>query len=207
MEINELSLNTNILSLGAILGNSGSESLIQAINDRSGGGSFFSSDQDPFKQGFQNFMSTVIEPIRQVKYTLAATANKLFKRDEYRSITDVNDLRKGIPPCMQLGVIYHPVVRKQLEEGEIDGFGIDPLTLCDEDPYEDVLMSGYCEVHSSNMNDKGEIEMSYIERTDAPEMTEDEIRHLRNTREFIDLFVNDPETRNYDVTDYPSLKS
>ena len=67
MELASLSLNSNLFSLGALLGTSGSADLISSINQRCGAGSFFGSMDDPFRAGYQAFMTSVVEPIRQVQ--------------------------------------------------------------------------------------------------------------------------------------------
>lgn len=201
VQIRELQLNTNILSLGSLLGSSGQQDLINNLNAQCGGGSFFGSINDPFRTGFESFMSTVIEPIRQVQQTLAATANQLLKPDKYRPITSEKDLEGGIPPCMQLGVVYYAPIRQMLEEERIDGFGIDPKTLEDDDPFESVLSSGHVEIHSDFLGANGEYEVHWQETTTDPSLSTDEIESLRATREYIDNYLNDEETSALDFTD------
>ena len=202
--IRELTLSTNILSLGSLLGTSGSQDLINNINARCGAGSFFGNPMtDPFYTGFQSFMNQVIEPIRQVQHTLANTANALLKPDVYRSITSEADLQNGIPPCMQLGVIYHEPIRKMLEEERIDGFGIDPKTLAPEDPFYAVCYSGHVEVHSDFVDKDGYVDTHILQNTDDPAITYAEAMCLRETREFLSSFVTAEETKIYDPTDYP----
>lgn len=205
VQIQELQLNTNLLSLGAILGTSGHQDLIRNINAQSGAGSYFGSMSDPFRTGFQVFMSTVVEPIRQVQNTLLGTANKLLKQDVYRPITNVKELEEGIPPCMQLGVIYYQPIRQMLEEERIDGFGIDPKTLWDEDPYESVINSGRAIIHSSLLGENGEYDITWTEKSIDPEMTIEEKYALEMTRDFIDEFIEDEDTKHMDFTDFPSL--
>lgn len=205
MRISELSLSSNILSIGSLLGSSGSQELIQSINHRCGGGSFFGSESDPLRTGFVNFMNTVIEPIRQVRMTMAATVNKLMKADVYRPIDSLKELEAGIPSCMQMGIVYYEPVRQMLEEERIDGFGIDPKTLEDEDPYASLIASGKVEIHSSLLNDKGEFEIQFTEKSTDPDLSFEEIRALDQTRQFIDQFLNDEITSSLDFTDYPNL--
>lgn len=207
MNISSLSLNTNILSLGNLLGSNGSQELIQGINSRAGTVNFFSNlEMDPFRNGFQNFMTQVVAPIREVGMVLQQTANKLFNKDVIRPITSVEELKKGIPPCMVEPIIYYAPIRQMLEEERIDGFGIDPKTLNEEDPYESVLASGYVdEIHSTTLNKEGIVEMSFTEKSTDPELSHDDIDALRDTRKFIDAFMKDKKTAHMDFTNYPSL--
>lgn len=205
MQISHMSLDTNILSLGAILGQSSSQSLINSINARCGGGSFFNTNNDPFRTGFEHFMQQVVNPIRNVGITLANTAKQIFQQDVMRPITTPKELERGIPPAMQLPIIYYPPIRQMLDEERIDGFGIDPATLEDEDPYATVLESDFVELHSTTVNAKGEFTMHHWEKSTDPELTEEEKMAIRLTREYIDIFMNDPETQSLDFTDYPNL--
>lgn len=205
VQINELQLNTNILSLGAILGTSGQQDLINNINARCGGGSFFGSMADPFRTGFQSFMNTVIEPIRQVRQTLEQTASKLANPDRFRPITSMEDLQQGIPPCMHLGIVYYKPIRQMLEEERIDGFGIDPSTLMDEDPYESVINSGRVMIHSSLLGPNGEYTVTWTEKSIDPEISFEEKMALDLTRQYIDEFRMSEETKHLDFTSYPDL--
>lgn len=205
MNISSLQLNTNILSLGALLGTSGHQNLIDSINARCGGSSFFGSMNDPFRNNFQSFMTTVIQPIREVQQQLAVTNMALTRADEYRPIESVEDLEKGIPPAMHLGIVYYSPIRKMLEDERIDGFGINPRTLMDEDPFESVLNSGRVEIHSSLLGKNGEYEVNFTEKTTDPIMSETDMDALRRTREFIDQFMQNEDTKACDFTNFPNL--
>lgn len=207
MELGALTLNSNLFSLGALLGTSGSQDLINNINQRCGAGSFFGSMDDPFRAGYKAFMTTVVEPIRQVQQKLFSTAKALFNKDEYRPIDSREELEKGIPPCMQLGIIYYAPMRRMLEEESIDGFGIDPKTLREDDPYAPVLESGHKVLHSTLLEKDGSFEIVWHEYTDSPEMTDREIDALRRTRDYIDRFIVDDETQCFDFTSFPDLHS
>ena len=200
MNIRELSFNSNLTSLGAILGTCGSQSLIDGINEQCGSGSFFGNmERDPFSTGFYNFMQQVIEPLRETKHLLETVSAQVQEPDVFKAITTVEELRKGIPPCMQLGVIYHPPVRQMLEEERIDGFGINPKTLEKKDPYEDLIKSGKWEGNSLDI--QGEwAGVTFYEKSTDPELTYEEIRCLEATRKFIDKFMADEETKHYDPT-------
>lgn len=206
MHIQELTLNTNILSLGSLLGTNGQQELLNNINSRYGGGSFFGSVSDPFREGFQNYMHQVVEPIRAVKNILHNTVNALMNPDVARAIDSISELERGIPPCMQLPIIYTPIIRQLLEEERIDGFGIDPKTLREDDPYACPLKNGYVELHSSNLGKNGEYEIVFCHDTSAPELSDEEIQAIRSTREYIERFYHEEATRNMDFTSYPDLR-
>ena len=205
MNFTELSLNTNILSLGGILGTTGSQQLINNINAQCGGASFFGSDLDPFRSGFHSFMTQIVQPIREAQVTLSNATHAMLNPDVYRPIDSVEELEKGIPPCMQLGIIYHPPIRKMLEEERIAGFGIDHKTLMKEDPFANPLKSGYIELHSTMLGPNGEYTIEFIDSTDDPPLSFKDKEALRATREYIDRFLQEELTRETDFTNYPNL--
>lgn len=206
MNIQALSLNSNILSLGALLGTTGTQELIDGINQRAGAGNFFGSALDPFSTGFQHFMSEVMTPIYQIQDQLSTAVNQIFKKDEIRAIDSIEELEQGIPPCMMYPIIYYAPVRQMLEEERIDGFGIDPRNLDPEDPYESLLKSGVIEnITSDTLNDDCELEFTWTEKTGDPELTIEEQYAISDTRRFIDLFMENDETKHLDFTNYPRL--
>lgn len=206
MQMEALSLDSNMFSLGALLGTSGSQQLLQTINNKYGGGSFFGSMEDPFRSGYSAFMNTIVQPLRAVQKAVASTAKALFSKDKYRAIDSRKELEKGIPPCMQLGIIYYPPIRKMLESESIDGFGFKPEELREDDPYQPLLDNGYKEFSSDTLKD-GKLELNWYEYTDSPELEDDEIKALRKTREYIDRFIVDDETQCFDFTSFPDLHS
>ena len=204
MNVSEMSLDTNILSLGSLLGSTGSQELVRDINRHCGNSTFFGSADDPFRQGFARFMETIAVPIRQVGMQVKSAVDKIFKKDEIRPIVSMKDLQH-IPPCMHAPIIYHPPVRKMLEEERIDGFGIDPKKLEDGDIYNDVLESGHCWISSDTLGKDGSIEYTTFESSDAPELTKEECMDILATRYFLNQIMEDEKTEHFDVTDFPNL--
>ena len=208
MQVSTMSLDSSILDLGALLGTGGSESLIRNINQRCGNTAFFGSASDPFREGFNTFMTQIVQPIRDMGRAIEKATNKLFDKDQIRPITCRNDL-KHIPPCMHLPIVYTPAVRKLLEEERIDGFGINPKDLEEEDPYLRSLNSG-AEIHSSTLDKNGEVMITVAlgDKDEDPYFIEDltDRFYVRTAREYIEMFLEDPETKHLDPTDYPNIK-
>lgn len=207
MVVNQLSLDSNVLDIGALLGTSGRQDLVREINAHCGGGSFFGTEMDPYKDSYSSFINTIVAPIRQARNDLMQVSSNLFKVDQYRAITSVAELEKGIPPCMRIGIITYPPLRKQLEEERIDGFGMKAENLPEEDVYGRLISNGQFEIHSSTLGKNGEIEVNWEFSTDDPEVTREELDMLEDTRAFIDKFMSDDDTKYLDFTDYPNLHS
>lgn len=204
MIIDALSLNSNMYSLGSILGGNSQQDLLNQINQSAGGGSFFGSMLDPMRTGYQMFMQQVVEPIRQSAIELNRIAIQLTNPNVIRPIDSIETLKQGIPPCMQLPIVYYEPIRTMLNEDRIDGFGIDPKTLQIEDPYKDMVENGKYILHSTTIKD-GKVEIVFKRNTTDPKLTPEEVMDISITRDFIDRFMSDDETRHMDFTDFPSL--
>lgn len=205
--VTELSLDTNIFSLGSVLGTNGSAELVSQINAASGAGSYFGSEQDPFKAGFQAFMSQVVQPITTSSMLFSGVAATVHKPDAIRPITSIEDLKEGIPSAMYGPILYHQPIREMAEQERIYGFGINPNTLEEKDIYNNALTSGYVELIPENIDKDGYATTTYSWSSDDPELTSEEIEAIRDTRAYIDEFYNSEETRHMDFTDYPMLRS
>lgn len=204
MRIDTLSVNSNLFSLGSLLGGGSQQVLLNNIELETGGSSFFGSAADPMREGFQMFMTDVVEPIRQSAEELRMVAVGFKDLDEYRSITCLDDLKGGIPPCMRLGIITYKPLRDMFNEEKIDGFGFKPEELPVDDPYKDICESGKVTVHSSTIKDN-KVEVEYKSSSDDPELTPEQASDLSATRDYIDEFMEDPKTRHLDFTDVNSL--
>lgn len=207
MIVSRLSLNTNMLDLGAMLGTQGSVELIRQINRNAGSGSFFGGATDPFREDFLAFQNTIVEPIRAAGQMVVDVVGDIINPDKYRSITSEAELAKGIPPCMQLGVVYFEPVRSGIDDGVLDGFGIDPTKMVDGDPFENICKSGDSGwLASKDLNDKGEFSLTYTYDSTDPELTPEQAMCLTETRDYLRDFMEDENTKFIDPTDYPNLR-
>lgn len=204
MIVQQVMLDSSAIDAGALLGTTGRQELINSINARCGGSSFFGSEQNPYRDQYFSFMSKIVAPLRQAKEKLLVASNLLYKVDSYRAIDSLAELEKGIPPCMHMGIITYPPIRQMLEEERIDGFGIKPEHLPDEDVYGRLINNGRVELYDG-FSTTGEF--TTVEKICSldPEMTPEELDALEVTRQFIDQFISDEDTRYMDFTDYPSL--
>ena len=56
MLVQTMQLDTNLVNLSSLLGVRGHQEVLQHINQNAGG-SYYGSESDPFRQGFQTFMN------------------------------------------------------------------------------------------------------------------------------------------------------
>lgn len=202
-----MTLDSNVFSLSSIMGTSSQQSVIDAVGARCGGGSFFNTNQDPFRTGFEHFMQQVVLPTQQVKITLANTAKSIMMDDRIRPINSLEALSAGIPPAMYMPILYYAPIRALLEQGSITGFGIRPEDLEEEDPYEIPLANGYVRELRDAVDDDGlEIQFCEVLSSDAMDLSDDEIDDIQETRDFIDKFLSDEDTAYMDFTDFPDIR-
>ncbi len=204
--ISSTTIGINFPSLGGILGTSVSADLLSELNRSNFGAQFFGSAMDPFRQGFESFMTQVVTPIREAAQSLKKTADKMFMKDEIKPIITTDDLQH-IPPSMHLPIVYYAPIRELLAERRIDGFGIDEKDLDVEDPYERLINNGRQEVNVDYLKkNDGIITFESRFESNDPQLTEDQLGAIEQTRLFLDSFLGGAETEHLDPTDYPSLR-
>lgn len=208
--ITNIDLDTTSVSLGPLLGTTGSNELLKAINERCGSGSYFGNTMnqyagaaDPLRAIHDTFMQQVVEPIRELKYKLSSVSAKIEGSNVIRPIDTVDELAKGIPPSMHNVFLYAPEVKQMLCEERIDGFGVKYDQL-DEDPYESICSSAI-EVTSADVANDGSVTMTELVSSRDPLMTDDEKDAIRRTRDFVTDFYNDTKLKVLDITAYPDL--
>lgn len=203
MEYTQLTLNTNLFSMGNLLGSAGAPELMKKISTMAGYGSnHFGTMSDPFRDHFQNFMSVVVEPIRQVQIQLQQAGVTVQREDKIRSITTVEQLQDGVPPCMIKAILTFPPIRKLAEDGRIDAWGIDVSTFPEEDEYGRLIANGTVELIPANIVD-GEVTLTYEWCSLDPVVTLDELDDISDTREFLEQFLEDEDTKHLDPTAVP----
>lgn len=200
-----LTLNTNLLSLSSLLGTDSSQRVLNEINARSGGNSFFNSVSDPFREGFNLFMQNVVTPLRELSQVAKSTATKLFSTDVARPIMSLEELKKGVAPCMQLPIVYYAPIRQMLEEERIFGYGINPRTLEDTDIYEPHIESGHVGLSAEDLPKSGEITIRFHYDSSDIDLSMEDRQALRETRRFIDEFMTDEDMKCLDFTDPDNL--
>ena len=105
MIVSRLSLNTNMLDLGAMLGTQGRVDLIRQINRNAGSGSFFGGATDPFREDFLAFQNTIVEPIR--------AAGQMG--DQRYSVVSLSDPEVNI----RYGIWYLAALQKEFDGNDI----------------------------------------------------------------------------------------
>lgn len=203
MNVFAVPLSQNTFSMSALLG--GARGVNTLAHSLANGGDMSFLNGHPLKERLATFMSTVVNQVTDSAEAIGKATKKVFQRDYVRPLVSFDDL-KNIPPCMHLPIVYYKPIRESLEDGLIDGFGIDPKTLASRDIYEEVLKSGFRDDLTTDDFDKnGEIYIHFHWSTEDPELTHEEVEAIRDTRAYYDKFSTDPKTKHLDFTDCTSL--
>lgn len=188
-------------SPGALLGTTGTSDLIQSINDSIGNTEWFESARNAFSPMHNAFVQNVINPIRQATSALTSTVVSYLNPDTFRPLVQETDLQ-SIPPCMHIPILMMPAVHQLHTQGRIDGFGYDPDTMPYEDVYGRMLQNGHIEnVLDTPPDNAAYHPISYTWTTDDPALDPEEVEAIRDTREFIEAYV---ERTGIDPTAYPN---
>lgn len=179
-------------SPGALLGTSGGSELIQSINDSIGNTEWFESARNAFAPMHNAFLQNVVNPIRQTMTALSSTVTSYLNPDVFRPLVQENDL-VSIPPCMHIPILMAPAVQHLHEQGRIDGFGYDPDTLPYEDVHGRLLQNGHIENALSEppSDNPNYHPMVYIWDSNDPQLDDEEIEAIRDTREFIETYIRE----------------
>jgi hypothetical protein len=184
---------------GALLGTTGTNELIDTINNGLGMASnFFGSIHDVFSKGRQLFIQNNIEPIRQIGRTLKQAANKLLRNDVIYAMVEEKDYQY-VPPSMQLPILLYEPIRQLHKQGRVHGFGYDPMSLPEEDAYGRLINNGSADLHT-DVNKDGEFDLKWVWCTEDPDLSFEELDYIEQTRYYLDEIISQ---KKFDPTDYP----
>lgn len=148
-------------------------------------------------------MAGVIAPIRQVQVQLQQANAVVRDENAVRVISSIEELQRGIPPCMIKAVLTFPPIRKLAEDGRIDAWGIDVTRFPDEDEYGRLIANGTMELLPENKDEDGDYMFTWEWSSTDPQVDPDELLAIEETREFLAAFLEDEETKYLDPTAVP----
>lgn len=203
MEYRKIDLTSNLFSLGAMLGTSGSSELIKTINHYTGGDTYYGSTGDPFRNNYMHFMQNIVQPVRDTQLKLQAAKMTIEQVDEYRAIESIEDLEQGIPPCMYDGIITFQPIRELALAGKIEAFGIDVAVGSLEDPYGRLINNGTVMLVPENIDKDSMVEIVHEWRSTDPDINIDQLDLLERTRLYLEEFLINEKTCHIDPTSVP----
>lgn len=191
----------------ALFSGGGSQAVVERFNQEwaGSGGVIFGQASDPRAAQFNKFQEAVTLMHTMTTNLICSTDDFIRESNKIRRIVEASHLN-AVPVCMQIPILTYQPIREMFEAGRIDGWGIDPIILPDEDVIGRLIDNGKAEHF---VNDNGELEMpEFMEwtwkSTDPPISVED-IEFLDESRRFVDNFIREqlgPEGEMKDPTDY-----
>lgn len=177
-----------IPTIGALLGTQGPKEVLDTINSRFGGSSFFGSSDDPFATQHQYFIDNVIQPMQIVAQQFKQQFKEMIYTDEnvIKPIVSLYDLEHGIPEAMWLPIALHPTVRKLGEERRIDMFGFDAKNLPEENVYQRLIDNGTVVLDAEELKKNGGTYSYVVEHWSTdPILADEELDAIEDTYEFL----------------------
>lgn len=170
----------HVLSLGTLIGSSVSSEVFDSINS-SGGASFFGSDFDRLNA---NFVEQFSNQADRVAFELSATINSVMNPNVFRPLITMEDYM-SIPECMQYPILMMPEMKDLLSKGQIEGWGIEPHMLGDEDMYGRLCENFSCDDVAEASDENGAFELVGTMYSDDPDLSPDALSAIEESREFI----------------------
>lgn len=199
-------LSNNIFSPGSFLGSTASQSLISDINQMGGGHIYFGSANDPFRDSHQVFLNNVILKLDEVDKEIVAADAVIKLPDIMKPIVSVEDITKGIPPCMYQPILSFDPIKTLHRNGLIQGFNI-PSEEVESDVFGNMIPNHEFIINLDKANGMVSVEyMDFEPDTDEyREMKQDAIDIVSRTREFLTSFLRGEYTKRLDPTSIPGL--
>ena len=169
-------------SLGAMIGSTHSSEVLERLNMASGGGVIFGQPGDPFRDRYQALKSVLMDNLNAVDRVVTQVQQTVTQPTKMIPITSVEAVQ-NIPPCMTLPFVMYEPIKTLLTDGRIDGFGIDPRFLPEEDVYGRLINNGKVDISA------GDKEIVWLWRTDDPELSEEDLEAIEATRGWIDSWL------------------
>jgi len=195
-----IQLGTNSVTLGNLVGSSGTPDLLRQINGDLGNSNFFNSIDDMLSKGRQMFVTNIVEPIRKVGNVIKNALGSFEHNDRIIPIVTEDQLA-SIPIPMHMPVLQYAPVRKLFDEGRIFGFGY--AAVPEGDPYGRLINNGTIPDVAEAMDKNGAIWYDYHFKSTDPDLSFTELDSIEDTRKYIDQVL---ENETWDPTDYPNSK-
>lgn len=167
-------------SLGALIGSRVSSDVFAAVQGSSHS-SYFGDDFNKLKRDFFN---QFVKPMDNLSIDLSRTVNALMNPDRIRPLISIDDLRTT-PLSMELSIALYEPVRTGILEGRMDGYGYDPSTLPKEDFYGRMIENFSCSDVREASDADGYFPLTGTMHSDDPDLSDDELRAIEATRDFI----------------------
>lgn len=207
MRIMSLIETPNSIPLGAFTGSTGMQDVIDHMNSTwrsTGGGVIFG--EGVFGDRYRAFRELITTRQQAIVDEISKTVQAVTCPDRFQLI-DSQEALENIPACMQIPILSYAPVRKLFEEGQIRGWGIDWKDLPEEDVYGRMIKDGSFDSSDEKWMKDPESGVTYTVKTGDPDLAFEELKLIKDSREFIDSWLEEqlgPNGDRLDLTDLPN---
>jgi hypothetical protein len=202
----------NVPTLSAMVGSVGSQDVIDQINMRWGGASTVAFGQvtNPLNTGYQQFLNLVNGQLARTDNLVQQVAQSVIYPETWRTIDSEEAL--VLPPAsMQVALLTTPGLFERFKDHQISGWGWDPDTFPDTDPYERALNNGKVETRPDPNDVPDEVVTEWsTDMTDYDLDNDEDYFALIRSRKFIVKLLNQelgPDGQRRDPTDLSQTMS
>lgn len=202
----------NIPSLGAMVGTTSSQAMLDQINARWGGTASVSFGQidNPMNEGYRNFMNVIHNTIAKTDRIIQEVTQSVMYPEHWRVI-DSEEALAAAPVSMQPAILMTPGVFELFKEGKLSAWDWDPNTFPDEDMYGKQLNNGKVVIDPRDIeNSPKEMVTVWNSAEKEFEMTDEQQEILEKSREFITNLLNEEmgaDGQRRDITDLSNVIS
>jgi hypothetical protein len=190
-ELNSINALTSIPSIGSLLGTSVSPDLINQINSNLPNSGVFGTELDPFKKHHEYFMEHIVNPIietqQQIEHLQAIAS---INDNQILSIWNQDMLQFSLPQAMRLPILLYPPIMELYKKNAISGWDMNvPKDQDIPDIYGEMIEGVTADMEWDN--EEGYVGTCYCE--DDWDLSLDEIEDIKETREFLDKFLQETD--------------
>ena len=196
----------NIPSLGAMIGSTQSQAILDQINSRWGGTASVSFGQinNPMNDHFRNFMNLIHGQIARTDRVIQEVTQSVLYQEHWRVI-DSEEALAAAPASMQPAILMTPGVFELFKEGKLSAWDWNPDTFPEEDVYGKQLNNGKVVIDPRDPSILPEYVVTEWNSAEKDfEMTDEQQEILEKSREYITNLLNEEMGENgtrRDITD------
>ena len=170
---------------GMLLGTTAPRHILESINEKFGGGVAFGGVGDMFAEAYTKFNQAFVQASNTTLDMLQKAKSLIINKEQYGLIASEDDLLT-VPPCMYYPLLTYEPIREFHANDRIDGWGVDPDLLPDDDPFDHVIKCGLME---TDEHGKFPDKVYWTWTTDDIPLTMDEKDIILESRRYMENFL------------------
>lgn len=173
-------------NLSSMLGSSGHQALLNAVSNDWGGNTVFGTENDPFREKYQNqFINTITAGAKSATNQITETWQRLFGQIEFVAPVSPEDLPK-LPYEQLPHIMTDPDISHMHGQNQIYGFGYDSNVIGEmEDTAGRLISNGTFNSADELQKNDGPVEMKWHWTSADPDWGPEDIEAVEQARTYI----------------------